>query len=529
MADISVLARLLNGALRNVDLASNTPVVFSIKVGGASSNTELTKSILDNLISNSHAPGSDNQNIIAGSGLTGGGSTASVNIAVDNTVIRTSGVNAFTADQSMGSNKITNLTAGTANTDAVNKGQMDTAIASATPTGVLKADGTIPMTGNLNANSNKIVSLANGTASGDAVNKGQLDGAISGLSSVYIPASEKGANNGVATLDGGGKIPASQLPNTVMELQGFWNASTNTPALADGSGNPGDVYEVDTAGSVNFGSGSITFAVGDWAVYAADGKWHKSVNSNEVTSVNGQTGTVSLNTDNVSEGSTNKYYTSARFDADLATKTTDDLTEGSTNLYFTAARAKSAAVADAINNGTTDVAPSQNAVFDALALKADSTHTHSISDVTGLQTALDSKADVTHQHDTIGAVTVTGESLAANTIFAMRYGKSGDSAPFAGKMFKADYDASSVDNFYVDGVLCTAGSLINAGSSWLLVKAGLLYAPAHGLTIGLPIYLAANGAITQTAPSTANQAVVYLGKVQDADNLQIRIQVMGIN
>lgn len=50
MADISVLARLLNGAMRNVDLTSNTPVVFSIKVGGVT-NTELTKAILDRLVS----------------------------------------------------------------------------------------------------------------------------------------------------------------------------------------------------------------------------------------------------------------------------------------------------------------------------------------------------------------------------------------------------------------------------------------------------------------------------------------------
>lgn len=34
-----------------------------------------------------------------------------------------------------------------------------------------------------------------------------------------------------------------------------------------------------------------------------------------VSSVNGQTGAVSLTTDNVSEGSTNKYYTDARADA----------------------------------------------------------------------------------------------------------------------------------------------------------------------------------------------------------------------
>ena len=49
--------------------------------------------------------------------------------------------------------------------------------------------------------------------------------------------------------------------------------------------------------------------------------------------------------------------------------TTQNISEHSSNLYFTTARAKSAAVADAINNGTTDVAPSQNSVFDALALK----------------------------------------------------------------------------------------------------------------------------------------------------------------
>ena len=49
MADISVLARLLNGAMRNVDLTNNTPVVLSIKVGGVT-NTELTKAILDRLV-----------------------------------------------------------------------------------------------------------------------------------------------------------------------------------------------------------------------------------------------------------------------------------------------------------------------------------------------------------------------------------------------------------------------------------------------------------------------------------------------
>lgn len=55
----------------------------------------------------------------------------------------------------------------------------------------------------------------------------------------------------------------------------------------------------------------------------------------------------------------------------VSSLTTDDIAEGS-NLYFTDARAKGAAVDDIITDGVVDVAPSQNAVFDALALKADS-------------------------------------------------------------------------------------------------------------------------------------------------------------
>jgi len=57
-----------------------------------------------------------------------------------------------------------------------------------------------------------------------------------------------------------------------------------------------------------------------------------------VTSVNTQTGAVVLDTDDISEGSSNLYYTNARFDTQLGTKTTDNLTEGSSNLYYTNAR-----------------------------------------------------------------------------------------------------------------------------------------------------------------------------------------------
>ena len=66
-------------------------------------------------------------------------------------------------------------------------------------------------------------------------------------------------------------------------------------------------------------------------------------------------------TDNLSEGSSNLYYTDARFDTRLSAKNTGDLTEGS-NLYFTNARADArfdtklaAADTDALSEGSTNL------------------------------------------------------------------------------------------------------------------------------------------------------------------------------
>ena len=119
----------------------------------------------------------------------------------------------------------------------------------------------------------------------------------------HIPLAQKNSNNGVATLDAGGKIPATQLPATVMEFKGNYNASTNTPTLTNGTASAGDVYLVSVAGTRNFGAGSITFIVGDWVVYSGT-IWERSPNSSNVVSVNAQTGVVVLNLDNIENGTT---------------------------------------------------------------------------------------------------------------------------------------------------------------------------------------------------------------------------------
>jgi hypothetical protein len=94
--------------------------------------------------------------------------------------------------------------------------------------------------------------------------------------------SQKGSANGYASLDSSGKVPISQLPSSIMEYKGMWNAATNTPTLANGTGDTGDVYICNVAGSVNFGAGVISFAVGDYVIYSGS-IWQRS---------SGATGTV---------------------------------------------------------------------------------------------------------------------------------------------------------------------------------------------------------------------------------------------
>ena len=109
----------------------------------------------------------------------------------------------------------------------------------------------------------------------------ELEGVLTGTSGI-VSSVPLGGANGVATLDSGGKVPVSQLPSSVVTYLGTWNAATNTPTLVNGTGDAGDMYICNVAGTVNFGAGPVTFAVGDWVLYGS-GTWEKS---------NGQNGTV---------------------------------------------------------------------------------------------------------------------------------------------------------------------------------------------------------------------------------------------
>ena len=182
----------------------------------------------------------------------------------------------------------------------------------ATLTGYVKGNGTSAMTASATVPSTDVTGL--GTMSTQNSNNISVTGgSMSGVTiSDYIPTTQKAAALGVATLDSAGKVPISQIPDSVigaLSYQGTWNASTNTPALASSVGTKGYYYVVSVAGSTNL-NGISDWLVGDWAVYNGTA-WQKIDNTDSVTSVNGFTGAVVLTTTDVAEG-TNQYFTTAR-------------------------------------------------------------------------------------------------------------------------------------------------------------------------------------------------------------------------
>ena len=111
-----------------------------------------------------------------------------------------------------------------------------------------------------------------------------LTGVLVGTSGVVSSLNIDGSL-GIPQLDVNGKILVSQLPNSVMEYKGTWDASTNTPTLVNGTGNQGDVYLCSVAGTVNFGAGAIAFVVSDQVIYSGS-IWQKASGTNgTVTSV----------------------------------------------------------------------------------------------------------------------------------------------------------------------------------------------------------------------------------------------------
>ena len=108
-----------------------------------------------------------------------------------------------------------------------------------------------------------------------------------------LTTAQRGAANGVASLDANGLVPAAQLPSYVDDVLEY-AALANFPATGE--------------------TGKIYVALDTNKTYRWSGTVYTFITSGAVDSVNGKTGVVVLTTSDVAEG-TNLYYTNARASA----------------------------------------------------------------------------------------------------------------------------------------------------------------------------------------------------------------------
>jgi len=116
-----------------------------------------------------------------------------------------------------------------------------------------------------------------------------------------LPASGVSANTygsttaiPVLTVNSKGVITSATTASITGALvyQGAWNALTNTPTLTSSVGVSGYYYVVSVAGTTNL-NGITDWQIGDWAIFNGT-VWQKIDQTNTVSSVNGQTGAVSI-------------------------------------------------------------------------------------------------------------------------------------------------------------------------------------------------------------------------------------------
>ncbi len=327
-----------------------------------------------------------------------------------------------------------------------------------------------------------------GTFTGSTIpDDSTIKGALQALETeveTKIDASEKGQADGVATLDGGGKVPVSQLPSAVMTYEGVWNATTNSPTLEDGTGDAGMVYRVGTAGTQDLGSGNITFSVGDYVIYNGT-VWEKSDTTDAVASVFGRTGIVTAQSGDytatqvtntpaggiaaitvqaaINELDTEKFNSAdfnSSFDTQLATKDTDDLDEGA-NLYFTDGRAQTAAVVNSTAGSETVQAASVSAMKSYVAAQIatkDAASEITYSNATSGLTATDVQAAIDEVDAAVDGK-VTGPASATDNTLPRYDGTTGKL--IQGSAIAVD-DSNNLSGF---GVLVHGASGLQAGSS----------------------------------------------------------------
>ena len=163
---------------------------------------------------------------------------------------------------------------------------------------------------------------------------------------------QKGVATGLATLDANGKIPNSQLQLDSVVYTGTWNALTNSPTLTSSVGSKGHYYVVSSAGTTLI-DGITDWQVGDWIIFNGV-VWEKSDHTDQVTSVAGKQGAVTLVASDVTD-----FQTAVSNNAAVAASTAHSSNTSNPH-NTTKAQVGLGNVANTKNNFSAIVAPTAN-------------------------------------------------------------------------------------------------------------------------------------------------------------------------
>jgi hypothetical protein len=584
MADINILSRLVNGVQRNVDLQQNSLIVGSLKVG-TSSPTELTKVILDNLVSLQN--GSDisaslhhhDNRYYTKTNIGSTGSTSGADlVGVNNTPVNYSASGQTVQDHlegidaalsSAGNEKADNVFRVVDNLDNTKKLAFEV---SAVSTGTVRTinmpdanvnladvnqailqDGSRGMSANLSLGNFKITNLANGTNPGDAVNRAQLDAAIAGLDFQKdidklvadasttspgngLPAAAAGQryilDSGTSSLHSGWGTISGVGDHDIVEYNGTsWFVSYDVSVQGEGAltwDRDADSFRYwdGTAWSLFGGLAGVTDGAG---IAKVGNTLHVDIaptDSGLEFDVPGDGGQLRVKVDN---------STIERHSSGIRVKASGiSANELATDSVTTAKILDDAVTTQKLAD---DAVTTQKLADTAVTTQklADSSVTAAKlgSDVAGvgLGGGFGSALTVTFA-PLIQKTMVAGESFAAGTSFLVRMARAGETA---GRVYKADNDASSNDNFYVIGIAMAGSSPISAGNDINVILFGShVLGPSDtnfsATDIGKPVYLTTSGGFSVTPPTAANTAVVRVGIVDMINRILIMpMQLNGIN
>ena len=443
----------------------------------------------------------------------------------------TSGVEINSAALNMNSNKISNLADGTVATDAATYGQL-----LSTAAGLSFKNAVVVAT----AAALPAYTWASGvggadTLTGNSTGTLTVDGVLTALGNRILVKNETGtpndAYNGIYTVTTAGAVGVAYVLTRATDMQSWTQVPGTVLVAQSGTVNADSGFICTAAPGGTLDSTAITFS--EFGYFLADGT---------TLTLTGNTFAVKNAGITETQIASSTFSTTGALSGGSGTKVSvnvDNSTidiNGSNQLEvksagITSTQLASASVTTAKLGTITDgVTLDQSGSGSTLEIKSGGVGTTQLASASVTAAKLGSVTDgiTTDQNGSgstievlnspsIKRILVAGQSFSANTSYAVRWGLTANSETST-RIYAADITTSSFDLMYVIG-MASSGTSVSAGQNITVTGLGSFALSSSDSafgsnTDGAPVFLAASGGFSTTAPSSSGQAVTRIGIVQ---------------